>query len=84
MTASGPDPTKLVPPDDGSVETQRWYQEEGARQGATTLWALHETERTTTRCLCGASFEGTFAEGRAWFAEHRRQAHPPEGSRQRY
>jgi len=68
-----------VPPDDGSVDVQRWYQEEGARQGATILSALHETELTTTRCVCGASYEGTFADGRAWFAQHRREAHSSEG-----
>jgi hypothetical protein len=70
------DPKTLVPPDDGSASNAEWYAKEGPRWGATELWALHETEHIKTMCAeCGEIFEGTFADGRAWFAEHRAAKH---------
>lgn len=76
MTASG---------DDGAA---RRYALEGARSGAELLAELHEQERTRTRCaFCDETFEGTFRDGRAWFADHQAAAHPevakPERSRRR-
>jgi hypothetical protein len=39
----------LVSPDDGTVDTARWYASEGARLGATMLAELHQTERIRVR-----------------------------------
>jgi hypothetical protein len=75
-SASGP-AEPIVPPDDGTAETARCYAREGARLGATMLNELHQTERIQTRCgFCTETFDGTFRDGRAWFAEHRLSAHP--------
>jgi hypothetical protein len=77
VTASSIDPKTLVPPDDGSASNAEWYAKEGARSGATVLWALHETEHMKTTCgLCAETFEGTFGDGRVWFERHRAERHP--------
>jgi hypothetical protein len=63
--------------DDGTVDAARWYAEEGARLGATMLQELHQAERIQTRCaFCTETFDGTFRDGRAWFAQHRASVHP--------
>jgi hypothetical protein len=74
--ADPPEKPVVVPPDDGSADTARWYALEGARWGATELAEMHQTERIQTRCsLCDASFDGTFRDGREWFAAHRASKH---------
>jgi hypothetical protein len=75
-SASGP-AKPLVPPDDGTVDAARWYAREGARLGATMLDERHQAERIQTRCaFCTETFDGTFRDGRAWFAQHRASVHP--------
>jgi hypothetical protein len=89
--ADPPEKPLVVPPDDGTIDTARWYAREGARLGPTMLAELHQTERIQTRCAyCKQTFDGTFRDGRAWFVEHHASVHPelaepPErrGSRKR-
>jgi hypothetical protein len=51
------------------------YSKLGARTHKTTLDA--DTRPVRTRCAhCPASFDGTLAAGREWFAQHRLEAHP--------
>jgi hypothetical protein len=75
MTATARPP---VPADDGSAEVARWYALEGARSFYPgELAELHATEFVRTSCaFCPEWFEGTFEDGRAWFADHRATAHP--------
>jgi hypothetical protein len=64
--AGPPKKPPLVPPDDRTVDTARWYAREGARLGPTKLQERHQTERIQTRCaFCTETFDGTFRDGRA-------------------
>ena len=47
--------------------------------GAVVSIVAYDSARILTSCAqCGARLDGTLGEGRAWFADHRRQMHPDE------